>query len=227
MEQTATGFLVIGWKLALSLIAGIPLLTTIGVYLLARFSHGFDAYAGERAKLLAQFHNLDKLVEQTAKLTEITKLIESRVSYDLWDRQMRAKVKLEYYQSLFRVLSDLNESAYQLKWSEALAGSTPLDEISRLLKPTEKDQRSADALARSNCELRHLLMFGEVVVGERGHKCLETIQECVRFHREDFESRGSLQRFYDRLTATIPKATAEAKADLGYGSCDDAVLLTS
>ena len=72
-----------GWKLVLVFVVGIPALTTVGVFLLARFTHVFDAYAGERAKLLAQFHNLDKLVEQTAKLTETAKLIESRVSYDL------------------------------------------------------------------------------------------------------------------------------------------------
>ena len=57
MEQIATGLLVIGWKLALALITGSSALTTVCVYLLARFTHVFDAYAGERARLLAHFHN--------------------------------------------------------------------------------------------------------------------------------------------------------------------------
>ena len=72
----------------------------------ARFTPVFDAYAGERAKLLAQFHNLDKLVEQTAKLTETTKLIESRVSYDLWDRQMRWDFKRDIYIRLMEALGE-------------------------------------------------------------------------------------------------------------------------
>jgi hypothetical protein len=217
MEQTS-GLIVIGWKLAVAVIAGIPLLTTIGVYLLARFTHVFDAYAGERAKLLAQFHNLDRLVEQTEKLTETTKLIESRVSYDLWDRQMRSKVKLDYYQSFFRVLSDLKESTYELMWSQELAGSKPSDRISWYLNPTEKDQHSGDVLKKANVELRHLLMFGELVVGEGGHKCLETIQDCVKSRREDLGSGEHMRSFYERLEAAIPKANDEAKADLGYGS---------
>src|ERR1019366_4157262 len=105
MEQTATGLLVIGWKLALALVAGIPILTTIGVYVLARFTTVFDAYAGERAKLLAQFHNLDKLVEQTERLTQTTKLIEARGSYDLWDRQKRWEYQREVYTRVLEALS--------------------------------------------------------------------------------------------------------------------------
>ena len=62
----------IGWKLALALVAGSGVLITIGVWVLARFTSVFDSYAGERAKLLAQFHNLDRLVEQTEKLRKRT-----------------------------------------------------------------------------------------------------------------------------------------------------------
>ena len=40
----------IGWQTALAFLAGIPILTTLGVYVLARFSNAFDAYAGERAR---------------------------------------------------------------------------------------------------------------------------------------------------------------------------------
>lgn len=67
MVQTTAGLFVIGWKLALTVIAGSTALTTVGVFLLARFTSVFDAYAGERARLSAQFHNLDRLVEQTEK----------------------------------------------------------------------------------------------------------------------------------------------------------------
>ena len=82
MEQNA---IVIGWKLALALVAGSSALTTVGVFLLARFTSAFDAYAGERAKLLAQFHNLDKLVEQTKALTATTETIKARISDEVWD----------------------------------------------------------------------------------------------------------------------------------------------
>jgi hypothetical protein len=106
MEQTATGLLLIGWKLALLLVAGIPILTTIGVYALARFTSVFDAYAGERAKLLAQFHNLDKLVEQTRALTATTETIKARISDEVWDRQMRWNFKRDMYVRLMEALGE-------------------------------------------------------------------------------------------------------------------------
>ena len=80
MIQTTAGLFVIGWKLAITVIAGSTALTTIGVFLLARFTAVFDAYAGERAKLAAQFQNLDRLVQQTEKLTATAETIKARVS---------------------------------------------------------------------------------------------------------------------------------------------------
>jgi hypothetical protein len=53
MQQTASGLLVLGWKLALALLAGIPILTTIGVFLLARFTHILDAHAEKREPRLS------------------------------------------------------------------------------------------------------------------------------------------------------------------------------
>jgi hypothetical protein len=47
----------------------------------------------ERAKLLAQFHNLDKLVGQTEKLKVTAEAIKARVSDEVWDRQMRWNLK--------------------------------------------------------------------------------------------------------------------------------------
>jgi uncharacterized protein YlxW (UPF0749 family) len=102
MEQTT---ILIGWKLALALVAGIPILTTIFVYLLARFTSAFDAYAGERAKLLAQFHNLDKLVEQTKALTATTENIKARISDDVWDRQQRWLKRLDCYIDVLQKLA--------------------------------------------------------------------------------------------------------------------------
>jgi hypothetical protein len=222
MPQTATGLLVIGWNLALAIVAGSSVLTTLGVFLLARFTHVFDAYAGERAKLLAQFHNLDRLVEQTKTLTATTEAIRSRITDEAWDRQQRWKARLEYYQSLFRVLSELVESAYHLGWNEALSGPKALDQIMRQLHPTTENQRLTEALGKGNVELRQLLMFGELVVGTRGRICLEHIRQAVKFYRADLGTGETMQRFHERLTETVPKAIAEAKADLGYEPNDDA-----
>src|ERR1022692_1694989 len=124
MEQTS-GLIVIGWKLAVAVIAGIPLLTTIGVYLLARFTHGFDAYAGERARLLAQFHNLDKLVEQTTKLTATTETIKARISDEVWDRQMRWNFKRDMYVRLMEAIGERLDVEGQNKLLEQIRRRGP------------------------------------------------------------------------------------------------------
>lgn len=115
MIQTTTGLLVIGWKLAVAIIAGIPILTTLGVFLLARFTSVFDAYAGERAKLLAQFHNLDKLVEQTEKLTVATESIRTRMSEDVWGRQQRWLKRMDAYVDVVAKLDAYADATYELR----------------------------------------------------------------------------------------------------------------
>jgi hypothetical protein len=102
MHQSSTN----GWQLLVGII-GSSLLTTLGIYLLARFTHVFDAYAGERAKLLAQFHNLDKLMEQTKALTAATEAIKARISDEVWDRQMRWAAKRDMYFRVLKVIGRL------------------------------------------------------------------------------------------------------------------------
>lgn len=103
--------LVIGWNLLCWLIAGIPILTTVGVYILARFTSVFDAYSGERAKLMAQFHNLDKLVEQTQALTVTTEAINAQVSGDEWLKQQRWSKLCEAYEEAKASIDDLRAAA--------------------------------------------------------------------------------------------------------------------
>ena len=131
MEQTAPGLFVIGWKLALAFIAGSSALTTLGVFLLARFTHLFDAYAGERAKLLAQFHNLDKLVEQTKALTATTEAIKARTSDEVWDRQMRWTYKRDLYIKIIEKMAELisAESHFQLYEAAHKNSQVPLQHL--------------------------------------------------------------------------------------------------
>src|SRR6266478_6625763 len=106
MDQIPTGLFVIGWKLALALFAGIPILTTIGVFLLARFTTVFDAYTGERAKLLAQFHNLDRLIEQTEKLAATTEAIKAEFQHKVWETQTTLTLKRDIYTRLLEAIGE-------------------------------------------------------------------------------------------------------------------------
>ena len=212
MEQTAPGLLVIGWKLALAVIAGLPILTTIGVYLLARFTNVFDAYAGERAKLLAQFHNLDKLVEQTAKITETTKLIESRVSYDLWDRQMRWNFKRDIYIRLMEALGEALDVEGHSKLLEQIRRRGPQDPV---LFASERDKlllRQQEVKAR----LVRAVCVGPLVISAESHQLLIETNAAIKkvnYDLPDFEflSDHNLKVLQDALNRLL----FTARKDLG------------
>lgn len=143
MEPTAAGVIMIGWKLALALVAGSSLLTTVGVFLLARFTNIFDAYAGERAKLMAQFQNLDRLVVQTEKLTATAETIKAQISDELWDRQMRWSYKRDLYIKIVERITEVigAEVEFQAHEKAHLNTQVPLkqlkDKLNDLIRLTE------------------------------------------------------------------------------------------
>jgi hypothetical protein len=84
------------WRIASVLVAAaVP--TGIGVYVIKRLVTGLgnrvttalDAYTGESAKLLAQSHNIDRLIEQTEKLTAAAEKTKTAVATEqaLLDRK--------------------------------------------------------------------------------------------------------------------------------------------
>lgn len=202
----------IGWRLALALVAGIPILTTIGVFVLARFTHVFDAYADERAKLLAQFHNLDKLVEQTEKLTATTETIKARISDEIWDRQMRLSLKRDMYIRLMETLGERLDVEVQNKLLEQIHRREPQD---RDLFAKERDKalfRGQEAQAR----LVRAACVGPLVISPESHLVLvetSAAMKKVNFDLPDFEADCDhnvrvLQDGLNRLLAT-------ARQDLG------------
>jgi hypothetical protein len=212
MEQTATGLIVIGWKLAVAVIAGIPILTTIGVYLLARFTHGFDAYAGERARLLAQFHNLDKLVEQTTKLTATTETIKARISDEVWDRQMRWNFKRDMYVRLMEAIGERLDVEGQNKLLEQIRRRGPTD---RALFGAERDKamiRAQDVQAR----LVRAACVGPLVISADSHQVLIETNAAIKkvnYDLPDFETvcDHNLKVLQDALNRLF----GSARKDLG------------
>src|ERR1700733_4363440 len=98
-------YVVIGWKMMLALVGGSGLAGALGIGLLARFTNVFDAYAGERAKIEAQFKSVEKLVANTEKLTAATETIKAKVTDETWDRQQRWTAKHAMYRELIESLN--------------------------------------------------------------------------------------------------------------------------
>ena len=120
MNLSAQDAIALIWKLAIALVAVVPILSVIGVWLLARFSNVFDAYAGERAKLQVQFDNVAKLVEQTKALTATTETIKANLSDEMWDRQMRWSYKRDLYIKIIGSITDLiNAQALTIMYQQA------------------------------------------------------------------------------------------------------------
>src|SRR6202142_202474 len=191
MEQTA---IVIGWKMVVALVAGIPILTTIGVYALARFTKVLDAYAEERAKLLAQFHNLDKLVEQTKTLTAMTETIKARVSDEVWDRQMRWTAKRDMYVKLVECLSDL------------VGAATMLMVFEEAHQDTESELADVKRLAMTLVKLTDI---APLVLSDRATKILKNL-------RKHFGGELWTKEHIEVLKAHLEIFMREAKKDLGY-----------
>lgn len=105
-----------------------PALSVIGVWLLARFTNTFDAYAGERAKLQVQFDNVVKLVDQTKKLTEATENIKSWLSDEVWSKQQRWLKRLECYTEVIEKLAAYENATVLLRAKERAYTDYPAPE---------------------------------------------------------------------------------------------------
>jgi hypothetical protein len=208
MIQTTIGLFVIGWKLALALVAGSSVLTTIGVWALARFTTVFDAYAGERAKLMAQFQNLDKLVVQTEKLTATTETIKARISDEVWDRQMRWAAKRDSYIQLMETLGERHDVEARLKLLEQIHRQQP----GNTLYPTERDRallRSQEVQSRM---VKAACVAPLLVSPESHHVLIETSAALkpVHYDHPTFEADsdhnlGILQNALNRLLSAARK----------------------
>jgi len=75
-----------------------------GIFLSAVFGSGVGAYISsylkKKGENLATHEDIDKLVDQVAAVTTVTKQIEANVSRTAWRRERRAELQLELIDSL-------------------------------------------------------------------------------------------------------------------------------
>jgi hypothetical protein len=98
-------------SLAATLLVLVPGLLIVARWLGYRLTRVADAYGEERAKITAQFHNLDRLIEQTKALTATTQEIKSQISGDLWLKQQRWLKRLDVYVEVLKRLEALRQAA--------------------------------------------------------------------------------------------------------------------
>lgn len=194
-----------GWNAIVALAAGSSILTTIAIYLLARFTGAFDTYAGERAKLLAQAHNLNQLIEQTKALTATAETIKSRVADQVWDRQTRWTYKRDVYVGLIQSIGRIRTGLARV--GAGFKAEQEGKEWAREVADTGVQQ--ADA---ANDELTRGYDIAPLVVSARAYEILSNVLSRFKPAR----SHAEVQALIDTLKQDLDLLQAEARRDLGY-----------
>jgi hypothetical protein len=108
------------WKI--SALTGV--VSAVGVWLLMRFTKPLDSYTEQLAKQLAKYQNLDKLVEETRRVTDAAETIKSSLSHDNWERQQRWATRLDAYRDATRAVNN-----YIFALNDLMACYTALEEV--------------------------------------------------------------------------------------------------
>ena len=109
-----------------------------------------QAYTGEKAKNLARKEDLVAILTEVRSVTATQKLIEARVSDDLWIKQTRWNQKRNRYFDLMRLVSKQAEAYFSAIAVLESGGEMTLDLHSRHYK-LQCAFRIADLFANESC----------------------------------------------------------------------------
>jgi hypothetical protein len=204
MTGSAIGLVISGWHLVAA-IAGSSVVTTIGVYILARFTRVFDAYGEERAKLLAQFDNLDKLLDLTRELTRATEGIRAKVSDQTWDRQMRWTYKRDLYVRVIQAVGRLRNGLARLKAGSESEGRDPVYAQKVSIAGVQQAEEANDEIVAA-------YDIFPIVASSKASGILRQILAIPH----NYSSGADVQKYIDPLTEHLEILRQEAQRDLGF-----------
>jgi hypothetical protein len=118
------GLISLAWESVLKVVALTGLLsaalTAFAAWLIVRLTRPLDSYAEELAKQLARHQNLDRLVEETRRVTDAAEKIKSELSHENWDRQTRWAAKRDLYVRIAEALGEYRNVCVTSKGLEYL-----------------------------------------------------------------------------------------------------------
>ena len=191
-----------------ALLAGSSALTTVGVYLLARFTTVFDAYGKERAKLLARFADLDKIVQETERITSAAEIIKAKISDQTWDRQARWTYKRDVYirviqavgrlrSGLARLITSFKSEQENASWAE------------------EEAKIAYQEASEANNELLLVYDIAPVVLSDNACQILGNVLGAFKPKSSDL-LKNQLQERMEAVKRELEALRKEARMDLGY-----------
>ena len=214
MEQAIS----LAWYTILKIVAftGIlsAALTTVGGWLILRFTKPLDSYTGEFAKQVARHQNLDKLVEETRRLTDTAEKIKAELSHEVWDRQTRFIAKRDLYVKIAEALGELRSFYIKAKANEdlRLQGAEQRPNGAEFAKRRKEKIQAMEAAA---ARLLQAQDAAAIIMPDEPYKPLrEFSPRKVRFGtpswEQDFEYNIEMVRW------TLYHFQVAARADLGF-----------
>src|ERR1051325_10222487 len=67
-----------------------------------------SSYGVEKGRILARQEDMDKILDEVHRVAEAQKLVEARLSHDVWERQFQVQQRTTLYSDLLTLLNDLS-----------------------------------------------------------------------------------------------------------------------
>jgi hypothetical protein len=216
MESLQTMSLAWNAILKIVLLSGIlsSVLAALGTWLVMRFTKPLDSYTEEFAKQVARHQNLDKLVEETRRLTDTAEKIKAELSHEVWDRQTRFIAKRDLYVSIAEALGELRNFYIKAKGMERLRLQGVMERPSgaEFEKQRQENSQAMEAAAK---KLFHAQDTAPLIMPDAPYKPLrEFIPRKTRFGTPSWEQ--DIEYNIEKVRWTLYQFQVAARADLGF-----------
>lgn len=169
------------------------------------------AYGGEKGKNLARKEDLDAILAEVRAVTITQKEIETKLSGDLWNLQMRRNEKKELYGQLLATIHEMLSANSMMRAVVNIdRGRISQEEATKL------DQRLNAALMEFTKSERELIRLSGQAAIFASQECATLLTTTLNIPRgDDFLSGSQLLLSFRRLADMNSRMIAFAKTDLG------------
>jgi len=206
-------------------VIAVPAFLLFARWIGSRLTKVTDAYGEERAKLLAQSHNIERLIEQTKALAATTEGIKTQLSAEEWGRQQRWLKRLEYYGNVMDAFHNYQNAAtmFSARVQIIQEAKNKGQEISpRMLQI--RDERSANH-TEAMTGLLYILRISALVAP----RDVVDILSDTKLPTPDGDIAEALNHSTELASTVMFRFVQAARADLGYesfgGACVQQVRL--
>jgi hypothetical protein len=160
------------YKIALLTSGVAALVSVVGAWFVVRFTKPFDSYTEELARQLAKHQNLDKLVDETRRVTDAAETIKAALSHENWDRQQRWTAKRDLYVNIAEALGELRTATIRYEGLERLRLTKDLTDEKYATELETKRQEYSRDLEESTQHFLRALDIAPLMIPDEPYKPL-------------------------------------------------------